>query len=163
MATKKQLAALAKARAARKKQTRRVIRCRRTNKRTGAEMEENKFKTMLLKTGESVWSAMKRFSSYLSRTGIDLVKNTGLAALNTFRKQSARLTYIKVLLDDLMKEIDAIEQKPTQEKIDNLSTNANILMKLIDIEEKENDKLPKRFVREIRSVPGYINKLREMI
>ena len=165
MATRKQLAALAKARAARRKQTRRttIRRCRTTKKRTGAETEESKFKTLVAKTGEKIWSAMKSFGSYVKTTGIDLFKNTSLAALNTFRKQSARLTYIKILLDQLMKEIDEIEQKPSQEKLDKLDKNADILIKLIDMEAKENNQLPKRFVREVNSVPGYIEKLRDMV
>ena len=163
MATKKQLAALAKARAARKRQTKRVIRCRTTRKRTGAETGENKFKTLVAKTGDSIWTAIKSFSSYVKETGIALFKNTSMAAINTFKKQSARLTYIKILLDQLMKEIDEIEQKPSKERIDNLDNNADILIKLIDMEAKENDKLPKRFIREVKSVPGYIDKLKTMI
>lgn len=160
MATKKQLAALARARAIRAAKTRR---CRTTRKRTGAEVAENKFKTAIVKASESVWSALKTFSSYVSKTGIELVKSTSLAALNTFRKQSARLTYIKALLNELMAQIDDLESKPDKDKIDNLEKNADILIKLIDIEMKENPKLPKRFVREVKSVPEYIKKLRDSI
>ena len=155
MATKKQLAALAKARAARQR------RCRFTRKRTGTEVEgtPTKIKTAIVKASKSVWTALKSFTSYLTRTGIDVVKNTSFVAINTIKGQSARLTYIKLLLEQLTKELDNIEGKPSEEKYKKLTKNVNVLVALTELEMDDNKELPKRFIREIYNMKDYIKKL----
>ena len=163
MATKKQLAALAKARAARKRQPRRGIYCRTTRKRTGFEIDKEKLKANINNTSKTIWQALKSFSSYLAQTGIKLLRNTSMAAISTIQGQSGRIAYIKLLLNQIMATLDEIETAPTIEKITKLSKNANMLVALTKLEEEDNPDLPKRFLREVYSVPDEIEKIRKKI
>ena len=167
MATKKQLAALAKARAARRRvSTRRTTttrRCRITRKRTGFEIDKEKLKTHIYNASKSVWTAMKDFTAHLADTGAKLIKNTSMAAISALQDESARLAYIKLLLNELSKALDEMEESPTIEKITKLARNAKILVKLTKLEEEENKNLPKRFLREIYNVPEEIEKIRKKI
>ena len=166
MATKKQLAALAKARAARRRvSTRRTTtrRCRITRKRTGFEIDKEKLKTHIYNASKSVWTAMKDFTAHLADTGAKLIKNTSMAAISALQDESARLAYIKLLLNELSKALDEIGESPTIEKITKLARNAKILVKLTKLEEEENKNLPKRFLREIYNVPEEIEKIRKKI
>ena len=166
MATKKQLAALAKARAARRRvSTRRTTtrRCRITRKRTGFEIDKEKLKTHIYNASKSVWTAMKDFTAHLADTGTKLIKNTSMAAISALQDESARLAYIKLLLNELSKALDEIGESPSIEKITKLARNAKILVKLTKLEEEENKNLPKRFLREIYNVPEEIEKIRKKI
>ena len=166
MATKKQLAALAKARAARRRvSTRRTTtrRCRITRKRTGFEIDKEKLKTHIYNASKSVWTAMKDFTAHLADTGAKLIKNTSMAAISALQDESARLAYIKLLLNELSKALDEIGESPSIEKITKLARNAKILVKLTKLEEEENKNLPKRFLREIYNVPEEIEKIRKKI
>ena len=167
MATKKQLAALAKARAARRRGiTRRgttTRRCRITRKRTGFEIDREKIKTSIYNTSKSMWTALKDFSAYLAKTGIKLIKNTSMAAISTIQGQSGRLAYIKLLMNQIMTSLDEMEASPSIEKITKLSKNANMLVALTKLEEEDNKDLPKRFLREVYNVPDEIEKIRKKI
>ena len=166
MATKKQLAALAKARAARRRvSTRRgtTRRCRITRKRTGFEIDREKIKTSIYNTSKSMWTALKDFSAYLAKTGIKLIKNTSMAAISTIQGQSGRLAYIKLLMNQIMTSLDEMEASPSIEKITKLSKNANMLVALTKLEEEDNKDLPKRFLREVYNVPDEIEKIRKKI
>ena len=166
MATKKQLAALAKARAARRRvSTRRgtIRRCRITRKRTGFEIDREKIKTSIYNTSKSMWTALKDFSAYLAKTGIKLIKNTSMAAISTIQGQSGRLAYIKLLMNQIMTSLDEMEASPSIEKITKLSKNANMLVALTKLEEEDNKDLPKRFLREVYNVPDEIEKIRKKI
>ena len=178
MVTKKQLAALAKARAvrARKAKTRHVSK-RTYKKRTKAEFEgevppkagyKNVEVSADLDTGVShaildalkySWNALKEITILIFKKGYHVAKARAVAGWNALRGQSERLSYIKYVLSNLTTELDKIDKKTTKIKLQKLKKLSEILVTLTELENEDNKDLSKKFVRDIYAIPTYIDKI----
>ena len=171
MATRKQLAALARGRAIKAAQTKRRTRgyrVKRTYKRTSENpqlqittsepiiIEGNK--SLLGEAFKYVMSALKSFLGYGLKKGYIMLKGGAKGAYHAVIEQSERLTYMKYLLEYLFDELEKCDEKTSKAKLLKLEKCADILKQLTEIEFEENPKLPKRFMRDVYSIPELIKK-----
>ena len=174
MVTKKQLAALAKARAvrARKAKARHVSK-RTYKKRTKAEFADSgtspkkpEYKDVEVMADldieekgklRTLWEIIKSCTVYVFKLGYIMAK----AGYNEIRGQSARLTYIKYYLKKLTEDLDAVNDKTSDVKIEHLKKSADMLVQLTDLESAENKKLSKKFIRDIYAIPTFIEKIKK--
>ena len=178
MVTKKQLAALAKARAARARKTKaRHTSKRTTRKRTRVEFEgevppkeghknvevsadlDTGVKHAVLDALKYTWSALKEITVLIFKKGYHVAKARAIAGWNALRGQSERLSYIKYVLANLTAELDKVDKKTTKIKLQKLKKLSEVLVTLTELENEDNKDLSKKFVRDIYAIPNYIDKI----
>ena len=79
--------------------------------------------------------------------------------MNTLKGQSERLSYMNFLLVHLNKSLDSLENDQDKDILVKMSKNAKILVELTELEKEENDKLPKKFIRDVYNLKDNIDAM----